>query len=420
MKYIIILLVFIVPVLSFAQTFLNGDFELTTAVEDQINISNNSFTRQMPHTVAFGHRENMDIIKSKKYCGLAQKGDWFVALTSDGTDIISMELSSPLIAGNEYVLTFHDRGCLKYGPVSYTQIGISDTINRFGTLIHTTTTPIDQIWTRRIIKFIAPINANFITVKGEADSLVTPVLHWLQVDNFSLECPNELNLGEDTILCAPRTMNIGLNTTDATYLWNNGLTDSMQTITTTGSYSLEVKHPFCNTLKDTIFINYIEFPPHPFPRDTTICLGDTLELDATIPNASYQWSDLSSQAINLVSEEGQHFVNVTIEGCFRTSPIYIEHKDCFPLLEMPNIFTPNGDGHNELFYPRKAERISEATLYIFNRWGQKLFETSDLSQGWNGKFNGQDSVEGTYSWAISYLDIEGNSYNAKGFLQLIR
>lgn len=420
-KYITVLLIFITPIVSFTQTFLNGNFEQTTALEDQTNLSNNSFTRQMPHTVAFGSRGNMDIIKSKKYCGLAQKGDWFVALTSNGTDAISMELSSPLIAGNEYILTFHDRLCLKYGPASYTQIGISDTISRFGTLIHQAASPINQIWTRRIVKFIAPINASFITVKGKGlDSLVTSVLHWLQVDNFSLGCPNDLDLGKDTILCAPRTINIGLNTTDGTYLWNNGSTNSMQTIAVTGFYNLEIKHPFCSTLTDTIYINYIEFPSHPFPRDTTICLGDTLELDATLPNANYQWSNLSFEGVNSIVEEGQHFVNVTIEGCSRTSPIYIEHKDCLPLLEMPNIFTPNGDGYNELFYPRKVGRISEATLYIFNRWGQKLFETSDLSQGWDGKFNSQDCVEGTYSWAISCLDIKGNGYNAKGFLKLIR
>lgn len=211
MKYITTLLLFLFPITNLAQAFLNGNFEQTTATENQINLSNYSFTTQMPHTTAFGYRGNMDIIKSKKYCGLAQKGTWFVALTSNGTDAISMELSSPLIAGNEYILTFHDRACQRYEPKSYTQIGISDTINRFGTLIHQGRMPIDEIWTRRIVKFTAPINASFITVRGkEVDSLVVSVLHWLQVDNFSLGCPNDLDLGIDTALCAPRSMNIGL------------------------------------------------------------------------------------------------------------------------------------------------------------------------------------------------------------------
>lgn len=421
MKYVISLFYSLLPIISFAQTFLNGDFEQTTAIENQINLSNNSFTSQMPHTTAFGFRGNIDIIESKKYCGLAQHGNWFVALVAEGADAISMELSTPLIAGNEYIITFHDRGCNRYGVPAYPKIGISDTINHFGILVYQGDDCINEIWTRKIFKFTAPISARFITVQGGSDDPVLGSIdYWIQVDNFSFGCPDDLDLGKDTILCAPRTMDIGLNTTNATYFWNNGLADSMQTIAATGFYSLEVRHLFCNTLKDTIFINYIEFPSHSFPRDTTICLGDTLELDATVPNASYQWSDLSSQGINSISEEGQHFVNVTVEGCSRTSPIYIEHKDCLPLLEMPNVFTPNGDGHNELFYPRKVERIPEATLYIFNRWGQKLFETSDLSQGWDGKYNGQDCVEGTYSWAISYLDIKGNGYNAKGFFKLIR
>jgi hypothetical protein len=253
MKYIITLLLFLFPITNLAQAFLNGNFEQTTATENQINLSNYSFTTQMPYTTAFGSRGNVDIIKSKKYCGLAQKGDWFVALTSNGTDAISMKLSSPLIAGHEYILTFHDRACERHGPASYTQIGISDTISRFGTLIHQAKIPIDETWTRRIIKFIAPVNASFITVKGKGvDSLVISTLHWLQVDNFSLGCPNDLDLGVDTVLCAPRSINIGLNTTDATYSWNNGSTDSMQTIAATGSYNLEINHLFCNTLRDTI------------------------------------------------------------------------------------------------------------------------------------------------------------------------
>ena len=112
--------------ISKAQDFLNGDFEINTAVTDQINLSNSSFNNFMPNSTAFGTFENLDIITSNTYCGVALSGNWFIALTGGGTDAITMELSEPLVAGEEYTISFWDRGCdaFSYGPLSV-NIGVS-------------------------------------------------------------------------------------------------------------------------------------------------------------------------------------------------------------------------------------------------------------------------------------------------------
>jgi gliding motility-associated-like protein len=86
-----------------------------------------------------------------------------------------------------------------------------------------------------------------------------------------------------------------------------------------------------------------------------------------------------------------------------------------------NIFTPNDDGKNDiLIFP--SEGIKSMQGKIYDRWGLKLFEWSDISTGWNGKAeSGGDAPEGTYYYIINYTDIyDGPSHTKSGFIQLMR
>jgi len=69
-------------------------------------------------------------------------------------------------------------------------------------------------------------------------------------------------------------------------------------------------------------------------------------------------------------------------------------------IEMPNIFSPNGDGHNDRFLPIDLEGVA-GRMEIFNRWGQSLYSTSALDQGWNGKADGSDVPAGTYYYIVT-------------------
>ncbi|MBL0258135.1 MAG: hypothetical protein IPQ03_11700 [Bacteroidetes bacterium] len=124
----------------------------------------------------------MDVITTAIYCGLPQNGNWYVALTGDGTDAFSMKLTSPLIAGSNYILTFYDHGCgspYSTGPCPV-QIGTSATNNSMGTIVGTMPVPNPGIWTQRTLVFTAPPNANYITIQLVGGGLQ----NWTQVDNF--------------------------------------------------------------------------------------------------------------------------------------------------------------------------------------------------------------------------------------------
>lgn len=86
---------------------------------------------------------------------------------------------------------------------------------------------------------------------------------------------------------------------------------------------------------------------------------------------------------------------------------------------IPNAFTPNGDGLNDLF-KLKGKHIDMNLFSIFNRFGQLLFQTDDLSTGWNGDYKGVQCEMGTYFYLINYSDVHGNAQTLKGDFELIR
>ncbi len=88
-------------------------------------------------------------------------------------------------------------------------------------------------------------------------------------------------------------------------------------------------------------------------------------------------------------------------------------------INYPNVFTPNNDGFNDLFL-LESKSIDSFEGKIFNRWGTKIFEWHDITQGWDGKFNGSICAEGVYYILINAKGAEGKVYNVKGSIQLLR
>ena len=87
---------------------------------------------------------------------------------------------------------------------------------------------------------------------------------------------------------------------------------------------------------------------------------------------------------------------------------------------MPNAFTPNGDGKNDLFSISFNIISNLQSFSIYNRWGQLLFRISNRLQGWDGKFNGVPADTGSYVWTITYLNLKNKHTLVCGFVLVIR
>lgn len=87
---------------------------------------------------------------------------------------------------------------------------------------------------------------------------------------------------------------------------------------------------------------------------------------------------------------------------------------------VPNAFTPNNDGRNDVFKPMIFGNVVHYSFVIYNRFGQKVFESTDLTRGWDGNFHGTNSPGDIFVWSCVYQFAGENVENKKGSVTLVR
>jgi len=120
---------------------------------------------------------------------------------------------------------------------------------------------------------------------------------------------------------------------------------------------------------------------------------------------------------------GHYMVEViSYEGCKSTDAVQVLWGGVTPFY-LPNAFTPNGDGLNDIFGAiPKYDYVSKYHLSIYNRWGQKMFECNDIDCGWDGTYQGNPATKGIYIYHIVYEEISqpGQSKTLEGTVMLVR
>lgn len=136
----------------------------------------------------------------------------------------------------------------------------------------------------------------------------------------------------------------------------------------------------------------------------------------------YLWSTGSTADSIQVTHHGQYSLTVSAEplGCSTTETMEI-NKECY--IDIPNAFTPNGDGINDYFLPRQV--LSDGMMFfkmeIFNRWGRRVFiSQNNEGRGWDGKVNGQEQPIGVYVYKIEISYGNGKVEFYKGNVSLLR
>jgi gliding motility-associated-like protein len=89
-------------------------------------------------------------------------------------------------------------------------------------------------------------------------------------------------------------------------------------------------------------------------------------------------------------------------------------------LQMPNAFSPNYDGRNDLFRIKHWQFIKTFEMQIYDRWGMLVFRTTDPRNGWNGNYRGSPQPTGNYVWTISLVDLDGKAGFYRGNFLLLR
>ena len=187
----------------------------------------------------------------------------------------------------------------------------------------------------------------------------------------------------------------------SSYLWQDGSQNRRLTVTDTGYFHVTVTDMHTCTGGAGFHIEgFAELPADFLPADTTVCSRDVTMLATYRPFARYLWSTGETGPSLKVSQAGQYRVEVVDEkGCIGADSSRVTAKDCEAKIWFPNAFTPNGDGLNDVFRLKFPGRAANYHLEIFNRWGQRVFESRDPSAGWNGDFPDSNSRSAPmYGW----------------------
>ncbi|MFA6923592.1 MAG: gliding motility-associated C-terminal domain-containing protein [Bacteroidales bacterium] len=209
------------------------------------------------------------------------------------------------------------------------------------------------------------------------------------------------------------------------YIWSNGINNSSIIVTPTNSTTYFVTGSDNNgcTAMDSVIVNVINLqsPVINLGKDTAICIGDEVTIQLPINDYTYIWQDSSKLNYYTVRDTGLYIVRATnICGSF-TDSIHFREDNCYCNVDVPSAFSPNGDRENDILYLR-GKCVENINFYVYNRWGQKVFESHDLSQGWDGTFNGKKMDMAVFVYYLSAETSSGEKRIIKkqGTISLIR
>jgi gliding motility-associated-like protein len=236
-----------------------------------------------------------------------------------------------------------------------------------------------------------------------------------------------------------------LNTTCSWDFGDGNTSTSCGTVTHTytqsGTYDITLTMEFANgCVGDTTITSYIEvadspiadFTANPITTDFNNTEVDFSNESINATNYIWDFGDLSPQSndVNPLHAFPNGIANeypVTLYaigdfGCIDSTSLTIIINNPDIEISIPNVFTPNGDNENDFFQLITVENILELEVVILNRWGNLVFESSDLNFKWNGSIqnNGQECSDGTYFYKIMAKDMNGEEVLKHGFVHLSR
>jgi gliding motility-associated-like protein len=238
----------------------------------------------------------------------------------------------------------------------------------------------------------------------------------IRVLNLTVSPIPKPNLGQDRSFCEGDSIQLSPGNFTS-YNWLNGASTANIWVRNPGLYWVRVSNGAC-TATDTLNINALFPTPRNFLEDTfRLCLGEPIEVPGY---ARYLWSSGETIATYKVKQFGPLSLGVTTtEGCVGIDQTIIVSNNC-KLVFIPNAFSPNGDGLNEVFRPTFGVPVTGYQAIIFNRWGQQMQLSSDPQKGWDGRWNGKDAPLGVYYYIIRFTDGGGERHERTGSVTLLR
>ncbi|TWI88404.1 gliding motility-associated-like protein [Chitinophaga japonensis] len=236
----------------------------------------------------------------------------------------------------------------------------------------------------------------FIEVDRECE-----VLDSIRVDYNRLR---GVDLGNDTTICKGEFLVLTADFGTGTYLWQDSSDQATYYVREPGYYYVRAQIGRCVS-SDTIHVQYDDTLRVNLGPDTVLCRGERLMLHPVGAGSDYKWQDSTMVPIYAVTEPGYYAV-VANNACGQAiDSVSVLLKDCDCQVYLPTAFSPNGDGRNDYFRPIYRCQLSDFKLSIYDRWGARIFYSSDPAVAWTGRQRNVPMNVGTYVWVMEYRNM---------------
>ena len=217
------------------------------------------------------------------------------------------------------------------------------------------------------------------------------------------------------------------------FVWSNSENTKDISNLCSGNYSISASDTLGCSLSYSFDISYGEYVPalNASSDDSIIFIGQSTNLHSTLnQDYAYDWDNtehLSNSVIpNPVASPlvtTLYAITVTDKnGCVNTDSVLVIVRDFVcdePFVYVPNAFSPNADGNNDVLYVY-SNIVSKVYFAVYDRWGEQVFVTEQIDRGWDGIFRGKPSDPAVYVYYLEVTCIDGQKITKKGNVTLIR
>jgi len=235
----------------------------------------------------------------------------------------------------------------------------------------------------------------------------------------------------NSLICAGDTVKLTASGA-LTYIWSPGLglnvdTGSVVIAKVNSTITYQVKGTNAGGCSDSVkAIVTVDIPATTISSAVSLTTGQSVTLNAT-GGGTYQWIPPTSLSCTTCPDPVATPTTTTIytvtitdsNHCTAIDTVTVEVEPLCGKIFVPDVFSPNGDGHNDVLYVRN-NCIKAVDFIIYDRWGNKLFETTDPNIGWDGTYNGKPMNTGTYAYYVNVLTYDNKTMTAKGNVALVR
>ncbi len=363
------------------------------------------------------------------------------------------DIPDPIIfptASNVYHVILTDNGCTVTDSVNVNVVpSITFILQRDTTICEGDSIQFSPITNATTFWWSPATGLNNIHIKNPSVEPMIQTTYYVKASVGSCSTSDSINIkvapyptltaGSDTTICYGGRAFLFATTNGSSFTWtpsgsllqSNTLTPTAVPVTST-AYIFTAKNinGCLKPVSDTIIVTVVP-PVVAFAgNDTAIVANQPLQLNAS-GGTNFIWSPaigMSDPYINnpVVILDGTydsvtyHVKVTTAKGCSATDDIKVVVFKTLPTIFIPNAFTPNHDGLNDIIRPIIVGMKQLRYFSIYNRYGQLMYKTSIIGQGWDGNFSGDPQPVGVYVYIAQAVDFTGKVVSKKGTITLIR